>query len=429
MNYDRIVKEWFYRLPKGYAEAPYSDAELKVLDQVLTEHNISLKEVNQLDRAFNDAEPVEIEVEEILDIEEDIVVNESTDTLMEGYTKEDLITVIKETPLPDKLIAYISRLIDSANSQTSAVQALKTRNFDDKTSKSIFDKAVEMDSYKQLQDLVTGQAQGIDFDSLGTEGNLTTAMKKIGFSDEYLDWLYNYRLAQGGVNVGAGENMLRVILKGGHVPTTGDVGAEDLKIELKSTQTKSSGFRMRGQSGYGSGYDVALTVFDTIEAAYGDELPENFPDVTKDTSLQLYYKSAKESLADQFMKDLKSKNKISTSDIADAYTAGLKKLYKNYSGDIKADVVEPSIRSNGSIDISELFPRLAALEFKYYADSEPWDVFMVLNFQKDYLIMKKDSSLDDLAKIFKDNFNIGAPNTKPKATSQDSMTAVQLKMR
>jgi hypothetical protein len=41
--------------------------------------------------------------------------------------------------------------------------------------------------------------------------------------------------------------------------------------------------------------------------------------------------------------------------------------------------------------------------------------------------MKKDNSLDDLAKIFKDNFNIGAPNTKPKATSQDSMTAVQLK--
>ena len=186
---------------------------------------------------------------------------------------------------------------------------------------------------------------------------------------------------------------------------------------------------MRGQSGYGSGYDVALTVFDAIESAYGDELPENFPDVTKDTSIQLYYKSGKESLADQFLKDLKSKNKVSTSGIADAYTAGLKKLYKNYSGDIKADVVEPSIRSNGSIDISELFPRLAALEFKYYADSEPWDVFMVLNFQKDYLIMKKDSSLDDLAKIFKDNFNIGAPNTKPKATSQDSMTAVQLKMR
>ena len=37
MNYDRIVREWFYRLPKGYAEAPYSEAELKVLDEVINE--------------------------------------------------------------------------------------------------------------------------------------------------------------------------------------------------------------------------------------------------------------------------------------------------------------------------------------------------------------------------------------------------------
>ena len=41
--------------------------------------------------------------------------------------------------------------------------------------------------------------------------------------------------------------------------------------------------------------------------------------------------------------------------------------------------------------------------------------------------MRKNNSIDELAEIFKDKFNIGAPNTKPKATSQDSMTAVQLK--
>ena len=41
--------------------------------------------------------------------------------------------------------------------------------------------------------------------------------------------------------------------------------------------------------------------------------------------------------------------------------------------------------------------------------------------------MRKDNSIDELADIFKKRFNVGAPNTKPKATSQDSMTAVQLK--
>lgn len=49
MNYDRIVREWFYRLPKGYAEAPYSDAELKVLDEVINEQEISLTEAEGAD--------------------------------------------------------------------------------------------------------------------------------------------------------------------------------------------------------------------------------------------------------------------------------------------------------------------------------------------------------------------------------------------
>ena len=432
MDRDAIIKEWFYRLPKGYANAPYSKEEMDVLHEILEENGLNgsifVKEDFQLDQAFHDAEPVDdSEKKHTIEVIEEFIDDASEDFLLkEGYTKQDLIAVIKETPLPDKLIAYISRLIDSANSQTSAMEGLKKRNFDDKSSKAMFDKAVEMDSYKQLQDLIAGEAQGIDFDSLGDSGDLQKYIDKIGFSKDFSEWLYNYRPAIGGVNVGAGENLLRVILKGGHVPSKGDVGAEGIEIELKATQTKSSGFRMRGQSGYGSGYDVSLTVFEGIADAYGEEIPTDFPDVTKDTSIQLYYKTGKESVADRYLKDLVKKNKINKGQIADLYSTALKKLYKNYTGNMK-EIVEPSIKSDGSVDVNILFPRLAALEFRYYADSEPWNVFMVLNYQKDYLVMKKDDSLDDLANIFKKNFNIGAPNTKPKATSQDSMTAVQLK--
>jgi hypothetical protein len=39
MDWDAIIAEWFYRLPKGYAEQPYSDSELRVLDQVVYEYN------------------------------------------------------------------------------------------------------------------------------------------------------------------------------------------------------------------------------------------------------------------------------------------------------------------------------------------------------------------------------------------------------
>lgn len=76
MDFDKIVREWFYRLPKGYADAPYSQQELAILDEVMVENGVSLSdaklekekftepdqmrnEVDQLDQAFNDAKPVD----------------------------------------------------------------------------------------------------------------------------------------------------------------------------------------------------------------------------------------------------------------------------------------------------------------------------------------------------------------------------------
>lgn len=38
-DWDTIITEWFYRLPKGYAEQPYTESELKVLDQVVNEYD------------------------------------------------------------------------------------------------------------------------------------------------------------------------------------------------------------------------------------------------------------------------------------------------------------------------------------------------------------------------------------------------------
>jgi hypothetical protein len=38
-DWDTIVAEWFYRLPKGYAEQPYTESELKVLDEVVNEYD------------------------------------------------------------------------------------------------------------------------------------------------------------------------------------------------------------------------------------------------------------------------------------------------------------------------------------------------------------------------------------------------------
>ena len=38
IDWDEVIQEWFYRLPKGYADQPYTESELQVLDQVINEH-------------------------------------------------------------------------------------------------------------------------------------------------------------------------------------------------------------------------------------------------------------------------------------------------------------------------------------------------------------------------------------------------------
>ena len=92
MDKESIIREWFFRLPKGYAEPPYTKIEMDILHEVLEENGLNgsifvnesidpgpkrwskpydekyteyekstnpkLKEVDQLDQAFHDAEPV-----------------------------------------------------------------------------------------------------------------------------------------------------------------------------------------------------------------------------------------------------------------------------------------------------------------------------------------------------------------------------------
>ena len=91
MDRDSIIREWFYRLPNGYANAPYTDEEMDVLHEILKENGLNgavfVNEVDQLDQAFLDAKPVEDEIEETLEIQEDLqeIIFSADDLLIEGY--------------------------------------------------------------------------------------------------------------------------------------------------------------------------------------------------------------------------------------------------------------------------------------------------------------------------------------------------------
>jgi hypothetical protein len=102
MDRDSIIREWFYRLPNGYANAPYTNEELDVLHEILEENGMNgavfVNEVDQLDQAFLDATPVEDEVEEVVNIREALVklgdktyqLNKAEVEKITGYLEKDM---------------------------------------------------------------------------------------------------------------------------------------------------------------------------------------------------------------------------------------------------------------------------------------------------------------------------------------------------
>jgi hypothetical protein len=407
---EQVIREWFFRLPKGYTEPPYTDSELMVLAETMRDLGVA-SDIFQIDTLARITESAN---------------NVNTSVLTEAaVTKDDLIDLIKTTELPTHVLQYIARQIDSLASESSVIKILKDKGYDDQHSKRLFDKSVEYESYNELRDYLSAPEKAISFAQLGTSGNLNSILSKTKLSDNYLEWLFLYKPTIGGVASGNAENLLRVMLKGGHIPSKGDVGTDMFDVELKTSQ-RGSGFRFTGQSGYGTGLEVSSFMFNAIAELYGEDLPDDFPDLgTNDTRIQLYYDSNKESLMDSYVKDLINRGRINKAQVAELYAMALKRAYKTFNGDIISDVINPSIDSNAKLNTKEFFPRLAALEFKYYADAEEWAALMAVNDSRDYIVLNKTSSIDELAEIFKSRFKLYAPNTKPKATVQDSRVGLE----
>lgn len=79
-EYDTVLREWFYRLPKGFAVAPYTNEELSVLNVVLLEYGFEplATEADLVDQAFNDAE----------EVEESIITEEAKDVISKSFLKK-----------------------------------------------------------------------------------------------------------------------------------------------------------------------------------------------------------------------------------------------------------------------------------------------------------------------------------------------------
>ena len=423
---DKILLEFCFRCDSGY---PKTDSDYHKLGEVLSE--MTDLDVASIQRIVEHARTGNIISEQEAAIHSDYsnntlkiteTVNKYGQLLFEGYTKEDLIAVINNTPLPDKLIRYISRLIDSATSESSVIKSLQEKGYDELTAKRIFDKSVELDSYNQLKTLLTKPSTQFDFDALSTEGNLSIISNHIKFTPEFNSWLYTYKPTVGGVTSGNAENYLRIVLQGGHVPRRGDLGVYDKLVEVKVTI--SGGFRFRGQAGYGTGADVSKYIMSEISKIYEQKTGELLE--WGNINTQLYYKSSISPLNDK-IKELITSNILSREQFIDIYSNSLTQVYKNYNGDFKSLVAQPSIQQNGIIDINELLPRLAAVEFLYYASNEEWSSLIAIGRNKQYIMLDKEANFEQIRDLLNSKFLISPPVTTSKASVQDSLTKVEYK--
>ena len=150
MTKDAIIREWFFRLPKGYANAPYTKEEMDLLHEVLEENELNgavfvnensgfyktdpgpkrwfkkygdkyteyekstnpeLKEVDQLDQAFHDAKPVD-DKEKKHTLSEEWIWEEKAEDL-----EERVLTEQDDVPVPT--VAELAALLSSTKQKYS----------------------------------------------------------------------------------------------------------------------------------------------------------------------------------------------------------------------------------------------------------------------------------------------------------------------
>ena len=185
MDKESIIKEWFYRLPKGYANAPYSKDEMDILHEVLEENGLNggffVNEVDQLDQAFHDAEPVDdSEKEHTVNIREALVtigdkryqLNKSEIEKITGYLEKDM---------KKKDFSPMARQTKTASGKSLLPKA-----------KRMIGKFASEDHWQQWLDTVEGIIPDKKLQKLYfTLYDITSATYTAKYIDEVLDELYS----------------------------------------------------------------------------------------------------------------------------------------------------------------------------------------------------------------------------------------------
>jgi hypothetical protein len=433
IDIDKILSEWSYRCSKGYPDLNDPN-DLNILKEVMAEMNVTFpineiaeqQELNDWDVALNDGLEF-LQEDDFYDItnalNERIVIKEEAD-----ITVDDLLSLIKSKQLPQNLLNKIESLITASDSEASVYNFLvDTVKLSPKTAKYIISQAINYRCYRKLNEMASDPDKRLPLADLGTEGNLLEKVESLGLPVDFIKDIWTIKEPKSGVASGAGEVCYQLILQDGYSLRKGDLGVGSIEFEVKTATksgTKETGFRLRGQNGYGIGNKSGIYVFKKIaDLAYeaGIKLP---PEASGERA-QLYLK-ASDSLADTFFVQLVEKG-ITLNQIATIYADSLLQVYTQGNKEQLIGIVEDSLAPDGKLTMDVFLPKLAAFEFQYYSSIENWEKFLTTNGNFNYMILESGMSFGTLENLMKSRFYVTPPNTKSNATPQDSLCSLRLK--
>ena len=419
MTLDDILLEWSYRLPKGYptvVDGQFVDQkELRILHEVMGEYGVV--DVSLLN-ARNESTLRE---------------EERTET---SFSKEDLIGIIQNAQLSERDLVRITRIVDAASTEEGIIERLSTqKNFDETSALQVFRMATESGDYKQLRSMLDDPAKQIDVDSLPQTGNIVEIVKSTGVSKQFAKDMANM-VPYTSVKMGRYEMFLRLFLRGGKSPTAkGDVEVNGEEMEVKSTISKGSGFRLRGNSGYGNGKQVQLSFMKQLVEVYGvggpshggsQNIPQHILEAYKEQNGQMWLKK-KDPWAVLANRDLIETNLKTKEEVVLMWGTALAELYPDSTPESIGKFIGPSFGNDGSIDMKDVETRLAAYEFTIYRQREGFNYFIGLNYQDNYGFILPETKGEALVETFKSVFKVvSLPNTKNSSNPQDSMCAIEL---
>lgn len=391
MDFEAIVKEWFYRLPKGYADAPYTEEELTVLDEVLNEHGVVLTEVDELDQAFLNAKPIEdITKKDITEAPKAkgsrIPYSAREREELEIKTKEDITAILAspDSDISPQVLARIAKLLvrNGASENIIRENVKKYLGRDASHTEEVLDvmldgKTNEVKLASYLENRTVEYTEFIDKPT-----SWETAFKETGLSKQALGDLVEFKWSAN-PNLGIAEVALAILLSGGARP----IKKGDLLVYGKPFEVGGIGKRLKGQSGFGGANDIRNGFIKTYSKLVRDLQQDqgSFSGITRAREDAIQVPTDSKSWGTAWMTTIQSIHKellsyLAGEDLeqmrrlfAEALAKSLTYLFQNETTENVYKWVFPLINDDGTINEDDFKREFMIQNLLYYINIETGD--------------------------------------------------------